>query len=112
MTDLSIYTDSTHNIPVMNVIGRIDSETAPHLDEALEKLLQDYNKIVLNLQDVEYMSSAGLRAIVKAYQTAKKKDGDIHLACVPELVEGVLLTVGMTQMLKAYPSTQEALASF
>jgi anti-sigma B factor antagonist len=112
VTDLSIHTDSTKNVPVMRLIGRIDSDTAPHVDEALVKLLQDHNKIVLDLQDVEYMSSAGLRTIVRAYQTAKKKGGDVHLACVPESIEGVLLTVGMTQMLKTYPTNQEAMAGF
>ena len=112
MTDLSIHTDITQDIPIMQVIGRIDSDSAPYLDEALEKLVQDHNKIVLNLQGVEYMSSAGLRAIVKAYQAAKKTGGDVHLACVPEQVEGVLLTVGMNQMLKSYPNNQEAMAGF
>ena len=112
MTDLSIHTDSTKSVPVMQVIGRIDSESAPYFDEELTKLLQNNNKIVLNLQNVEYMSSAGLRAIVKAYQAAKKTGGDLHLACVPEPIEGVLLTVGMNQMLKSYPNTQEAMAGF
>ena len=112
MTDLSIDTDRTNGVPVMNVGGRIDSDSAPHLDEALAKLLQEHNRIVINLQDVEYMSSAGLRAIVKAYQAAKKQGGDVHLACVPEPIAGVLLTVGLNQMLKSYPNTQEAMAGF
>ncbi len=112
MTDLAIHTDSTKSIAIMKVIGRVDSDSAPHLDKALGKLLQNNNKIVMNLQDVEYMSSAGLRAIVKAYQAANKTGGDVHLACVPEPIEGVLLTVGMNQMLKSYPNTQEAMAGF
>ena len=112
MTVLSIHTDSTKSIPVMKLIGRVDSDSAPDLDEALAELLQDHSRLVLDLQDVEYMSSAGLRAIVKAYQAAKKTGGDVHLACVPEPIEGVLLTVGMNQMLKSYPNTQEAMASF
>jgi anti-anti-sigma factor len=58
------------------------------------------------------MSSAGLRAIVRAYQAAKKKGGDVRLSSVPEPIEGVLLTVGMNQMLKSYPNNQEAMASF
>ena len=112
MTDLSIHTDSTKAVPVMKLIGRIDSDSAPHLDEALTKLVQDHNKIVLNLESVEYMSSAGLRAIVRAYQAAKKQGGDVHLACVPPSIEGVLLTVGMNQMFKSYPNNQQALAGF
>ena len=112
MTALSLQTDTTQAIPVMMIIGRVDSDSAPQLEEALAMLLQDNDKLVLNLQDVEYMSSAGLRAIVRAYQSAKKKGGDVHLACVPQQIEGVLLTVGMMQMLKSYPNNQEAMAGF
>ncbi len=110
---LSIETDNTQPVSVMKVMGRVDSETAPELDDALTKLLQDNkNKIVLNLQDVNYMSSAGLRAMVKAYQTAKKSGGDVRLASVSDPVEVVLRTVGMMQMLQMYPTNQEAMASF
>jgi anti-sigma B factor antagonist len=83
------------------------------LDDALAKLLQDNrNKIVLDLEGVDYMSSAGLRAMVKAYQAAKKSGGDVRLASVSTPVEIILRTVGMMQMLQMYPSNQEAMASF
>ena len=113
MEILSIETDNTQSVSVMKVKGRIDSDTAPRLDNALTKLLQDNkNKIVLNLQAVDYISSAGLRAMVKAYQNAKKSGGDVRLASVSTPVEIILRTVGMMQMLKMYPSDQEAMASF
>ena len=113
MPTLSIQTDDTQSISLMKVMGRVDSDTAPELDDALTKLLQDNkNKIVLNLQGVDYMSSAGLRAIVKAYQGAKKSGGDLCLASVSEPIEVILRTVGMMQMLKMYPTNQEAMASF
>jgi anti-sigma B factor antagonist len=109
----SLETDNRQSISVMKVKGRIDSETAPELDDALTKLLQQgQNQIVLNLQDVDFMSSAGLRAIVKAFQAAKRAGGDVRLAAVSEPVEIVLRTVGMMQMLQMYPSDQEAMASF
>ena len=110
---LSIETDNRQSVSVMKVRGRIDSETAPELDDALTKLLQDkHNQIVLNLQGVDYMSSAGLRAIVKAYQSAKKSGGNLFLASVSEPVEVILRTVGMMQMLQMYPTEQEAMAGF
>jgi len=113
MSTLLIETDKTQSVPVMKVRGRVDSETAPELDSALIKVLDDkQNRLVLNLQDVEYMSSAGLRAIVKAHQTAQKSGGDVHLAAVSEPIEVILRTVGMMQMLKMYPTDQEAMASF
>jgi anti-anti-sigma factor len=64
------------------------------------------------LQGVDYISSAGLRAIVKAYQAARKSGGDLRLASVSTPVEVVLRTVGMMQMLQMFPTEQEATASF
>lgn len=113
MAPLSIETDNTQSVSVMKVKGRVDSDTAPELDDALTRLLQDNkNKIVLNLQAVDYMSSAGLRAMVKAYQSANKSGGDVRLAAVSEPIEVILRTVGMMQMLKMYATDQEAMASF
>ena len=112
MTMLSIETDQLQNVSVIKVKGRVDSETAPELDDALTKLLQDNDKIVLNLAGVEYVSSAGLRAIVKAYQRANKSGGNVHLASASKAVEGILLTVGMMQMFKMFSTSEEAVAGF
>ena len=110
---LSIETDNRQSVSVMKVKGRVDSETAPELEDALTKLLQENrNQIVLNLQGVDYISSAGLRAIVKAYQSAKRSGGDVRLASVSTPVEVILRTVGMMQMLQMYPTEQEAMAAF
>ena len=110
---LSIETDNSQSASVVKVKGRVDSETAPELDNTLTKLLQEnHNQIVLNLQGVDFMSSAGLRAVVKAYQAAKKSGGGLHLASVSEPVEIILRTVGMMQMLQMYPTEQEAIAAF
>jgi anti-sigma B factor antagonist len=61
---------------------------------------------------VEYLSSAGLRAIVKALQAAQAAGGGVKLASVSEPVETILRTVGMMEMLKMYPSVDEAVADF
>ena len=113
MDMLSIETDNWQSVSVMKVKGRVDSETAPELDDALTKLLQNNrNKIVLNLQEVQYMSSAGLRAMVKAYQRANKSGGDVRLAAVSEPIEVILRTVGMMQMFKMFSTNEEAVAGF
>ena len=58
------------------------------------------------------MSSAGLRAMVKAYQSANKSGGDVRLAAVSEPIEVILRTVGMMQMFKMFSSSEEAVAGF
>ncbi len=113
MLNISSDTNRVQGVSIMKVEGRVDSETAPQLEEALATLLNaNSNKIVVNLQGVDYMSSAGLRAIVKAYQHAENAGGSVRLAAVPQAIESILFTVGLNQMLIAYPSNQEAVAGF
>ena len=113
MSTLSFETDNSQSVSVMKVTGRVDSETALDLDAALSKLLNDNrNKIVLNLQAVEFLSSAGMRAMVKALKGAQKSGGDVRLAAVSQPIEVILRTVGMMQMFKMYSTSEEAAAGF
>ena len=113
MNNLTIVTDDTQTVSIMKVEGRVDSNTAPELDDALVNLLKnEKNKIVLNLEAVDYLSSAGLRAMVKALKGAQKAGGNVHLASVSEPVGVILLTVGMMQMFKMFSTTEEAVAGF
>ena len=113
MSTLSLETDNTQAISIMKVKGRIDSESAPELDKALSKLFTDgRNKVVLNLQGVDYMSSAGLRSLVKALKESQGSGGNLRLASVPKEIEGLLLTVGMMQMFKLFSTSEEAAAGF
>ena len=112
MSTLSIATEVRVPASIVTVSGRVDSQSAPQLDDALAQLTAGgNNKIVLDLKGVDYMSSAGLRAIVKAGQAAQKTGGELRLAAVSNEVEVVLRTVGMLQMFKLYTTSGEA-ASF
>jgi len=113
MANLFIETNNTQSVSIMEVKGRVDSSTAPELDSALTNLLNNNkNKIVLNLQAVDYLSSAGLRALVKALKDAQKSGGDLRLASVSEPIEVILRTVGMMQMFKMFSTSEEAVAGF
>jgi len=113
MDNLFIVTDTTQSVSIMSVKGRVDSNTTPELENALENLLKsENNQIVLNLGAVDYLSSAGLRALVKALKDAQQSGGNLHLAAVSEPIVIVLRTVGMMQMFKMFPTTEEALAGF
>lgn len=113
MSKLTLETDNTQSVSVMKVKGSVDSETAPELDNALSKLLADgKNKIILNLEGVDYFSSAGLRALVKVLKGAQGLGGDVRLASVSKPIETLLRTVGMMQMFKLFPTSEEAAAGF
>ncbi|HEY5730553.1 MAG TPA: STAS domain-containing protein [Anaerolineales bacterium] len=112
MDDFSVKHELNGNVAVVTVSGRVDSFTASMLDTELAKIVRENKQLVLDLKEVVYMSSAGVRAIVRTLQTAQKSNGGVSLACVTESVETVLRTVGMLELLKVYPSVDEAVASF
>jgi len=112
MDNLSVQAESKGGIAVVTVSGRIDSETAPAFDSELTKIVGGNPRLVLNLKGVDYMSSAGIRVIVKASQAVEKNGGVVRLASVPESVNSVLYTVGLNQKVGSYASVDEAVASF
>lgn len=56
-------------------IGRLDTMTAPELEKELEASLDGVDALVLDLKGVEYVSSAGLRVILKAQKLMNAKGG-------------------------------------
>ena len=95
--------------------GRIDSSTAPQLEEALKSVMDAgrYN-IVVNLSDVSFLSSAALRVLVSAAQNCRKsgRGGDVHLAEVPEHLKEVFALTGLDDLFKFFETDAEAAGSF
>ena len=113
MSNLTIVTNQTGAVSIVTLSGRVDSSTAPQLDEALSALTsKGASKIVVNLGELEYISSAGLRALVKAAQAAKAGGGALKLASVPEAITSVMYTVGLNQVVESYADAEKAAASF
>jgi anti-sigma B factor antagonist len=110
---LPITVQEYKRVSVMAVSGRVDSATAPDLEAELKKLVDsDKTQIVLDLKDVEYMSSAGLRAMVSTLKAVKRVNGDLRLAAPSPRVEEVLRLAGLTSIFSIHPSREEAVASF
>jgi anti-sigma B factor antagonist len=71
----------------IEVVGRLDTITAPVLDKTIHEDLGDTKNLVLNLQGVEYISSAGLRVLLSA-QKQMQKIGSMKVTNVrPEIME-------------------------
>ena len=94
--------------------GRVDSSTAPQLSEALEDLTGNGRyKIVLDMNGLEYMSSAGFRALLTSQRVCKRYNrGEIVLASVPKRVQEALELAGFTELFKSFADTVEAVGNF
>lgn len=112
-SNLNIEVKSLKRVDVVTVSGRIDSSNASSFDDALKGILDNgRHKIVLDLNGVNYMSSAGLRAMVAALRECKKHRGDVRLADISERVSEVLSLAGLDSLFTAYEDTTSAVGSF
>jgi anti-sigma B factor antagonist len=110
---MNLETRELKHVSVVKVSGRVDSSTAPELEKALQSLLDsERSRIVLDFQDTEYMSSAGLRVLVAMHKAAKKSGGGLCLAQLSTRVKEVLDLAGLMPVFDVYTDVVEAVGSF
>ena len=72
------------------ITGRLDAETAPEAEMFMNEIVvQESCKLLFDLCDLEYLSSAGLRVILMAAKKIYEKGGEIVLCCLNEIVRDV-----------------------
>ena len=98
---------------LVTVNGRIDGSNASELDDAFNGLVDEgRHNIVADLSGVEYMSSAGLRAMVAALRSCKDKGGDLRIANPSQRMGDVLSLAGLDTIFSIYDDQTSAIGSF
>ena len=83
----------------IKIDGRVDTTTSPQLQNAILLAFQKGSKLVLDFSGVEYVSSAGLRALLIGQKTANSKGGSMTLVHVAEAVLQVFKMSGFSGIL-------------
>ncbi len=79
--------------------GRVDTITAPELQQAILVAFQKEKKLILDFTNIEYISSAGLRALLIGEKTAKSKGGSMLITGASEAVKEVFNVTGFLKIL-------------
>ncbi len=99
---------------VIYTSGRIDSYTAPEVEEALNQIIEQgqYN-IIFDMKDVTFISSAGWWALIRIQKEAKKMNrGELVLLSLEERIKESMDLVGIGSYFKIYNDMTEAVGSF
>lgn len=98
------------DVDVITVFGRIDAERAPELEAAGRKILETpYQKLLINMSAVQYLSSAGLCALLNLGKLATAKHGRLFLCSPSGPVKQILKLSGFDKILAIRNSVQDAL---
>ena len=95
---MTIEIKKTEEETIIEIVGRLDTITAPALDKTINEDIADTKKLVLDVKGMEYISSAGLRVLLAA-QKKMQKIGSMKLIGVCEEVMEVFEMTGFADIL-------------
>lgn len=79
------------------VDGRLDTLTAPDLEEKLDEVLDDVEKLTFDFEKLEYISSAGLRVLAGAMDIMEEQDGEMFVANANDDIRDVFEVTGFIE---------------
>jgi anti-sigma B factor antagonist len=109
--DIQLDQRSEGGWDVVDVAGDVDLASAPALRARLDDLLADGSRrLLVNLQQVAFMDSSGLSAIVSGMKGMRERGGEIAIACANTSILKVFAVTGLDRVLSIHSTVAEAIA--
>ena len=83
----------------LNIEGKIDALTSDEFQTLVLRSFMKSNNVILNMEKVKYMSSAGLRALVLGQKTAQSKGGKLIIINLQDQVRDTFVVTGFDSIL-------------
>ena len=85
---------------IITIKGRLDAASAPVADTAIKKIMEDNcRRVLFNLNDLEYLSSGGLRVILGVAKELKRKEGKLVLCSLNQFVKEIFEVSGFESII-------------
>jgi anti-anti-sigma factor len=112
---MEINIQSMKRCQLVTVSGDVDSSSAPQLEQELLGLVDGGHKhLVVNMRDVDFVSSAGMKSLLAAQIRLRKSvpSGEVAISELPSQLKDTFQLVGLHLLFKYYDSDVEAVGSF
>jgi anti-sigma B factor antagonist len=105
---MKLETSEENDILTVRLEGSLDGKTAPEVREQLQRFLPANSKLILDLSNVDYLSSAGLRLLLVLYRELTARKGKLALLGVSEDIRTVMSHTGFLSFFTLVESAVEA----
>ena len=113
MSEFEVHRKDKEDVSVVYLKGYLDAHTAPDFEKMLQTLVDEERiRIVVNLADLSYISSAGLGVFMGFIEDIRKKGGDIKLAEPTDKVFRVFDLLGFPVLYEVFQQESEAIAKY
>ena len=110
---MQIHEEKQNKVHIFKLEGRLDSNTSPAFEEKVsDAISQGSKQMIIDFEKLEYLSSAGLRVILKATKELKRLEGKLVLCSMADYVKEVFEISGFDSFLPITASRNEALKRF
>ena len=101
-----------NGVMVVAIEGRVNSSTVPKFERVLDAVADAGKKgMVLDLENLTYISSAGLRVLLELTKARAQQGGMLTVCSVPDSLRRILQVSGFDQIIPVHDSQAEALAA-
>jgi len=110
---MEIDEEKKDGVIILSLKGRLDALTAKSLEDKFFSLVESQEKLfAINFRHLEYISSGGLRVLLKAAKVLKKDNGKIVLYALKDPIREIFEIAGFLSIFSIYPDEALALKSF
>ena len=107
---MEIIEEIQDSIKILRLKGRLDSNTAQGLEDELFRAISDGSrKIIVDFENLDYISSAGLRVVLKANRALLRKDGRLTLCAMQNYIREIFKTAGIDDFVPILATMEQAL---
>ncbi|KAF0142230.1 MAG: anti-anti-sigma factor [Stygiobacter sp. RIFOXYC12_FULL_38_8] len=113
MAEFNVNLRGVGAVSVIDVKGYLDAHTAPELENVFNRLLdQKQYQVVVNFDDLKYISSAGLGVFMAYVETMRENEGDIKFSNMKENVYNIFDLLGFPILYEFFKEENEAIKKF
>lgn len=113
MAEFNVNLRGVGSVSVIDVKGYLDAHTAPELENVFNNLLdQKQYQVVVNFDDLKYISSAGLGVFMAYVETMRENQGDIKFSNMKENVYNIFDLLGFPILYEFFKDEKDAILKF
>lgn len=110
---INVDVDQVGDVTIVRVKGKIDALTGPDLEALIVKTINgNGKKVLIDLKNVDYVSSAGLKVLLHSIKTVEKKSGRMIICSPQKQVKEVFVISGLDRFFDLVETENESLEKF
>jgi anti-sigma B factor antagonist len=113
MENFKVVRQDADDLATLKIIGFLDAHTAPTLEEAIQKLIDEQHvNILVDFKDLSYISSAGLGVFMGFIEEIRSRQGDIKMCSMSPKIYRVFDLLGFPTIYQIFEKQEDAIATF